>query len=34
MFVTGPLKHEARRPEVRAAVAALAQVAKDQQGVG
>jgi hypothetical protein len=32
LFVTGPLKKEAKRPEVRAAIAALAQVAKDREG--
>lgn len=30
LFITGPLKKEANRPEVRAAIAALAQVAKDR----
>ena len=29
LFITGPLKKEARRPEVRAAVAATAQIGKD-----
>jgi len=30
LFVTGPLRKEGKRPEVRAAIAALAQIAKDK----
>lgn len=30
LFVTGPLKKEAKRPEVRAAIAALVEIAKDK----
>jgi hypothetical protein len=33
LFVTGPLNKERKRPEVRAAFAALAQIPKDKPGM-